>query len=79
VIRELFAMLLTELADIAYVRELSDADQRVLIVRARIGEEQIEEAVWLRFAADGLIDEMTAFVRPLTGLTAMAALGARSS
>jgi hypothetical protein len=49
---------------------------RVLVGSATVGGQPIEETLVLTLGEDGKITEITLFIRPLTGLTAvMAALG----
>ncbi|MFI6932891.1 nuclear transport factor 2 family protein [Streptomyces sp. NPDC050287] len=61
--------------DFRYVRELSGADGRdhALVFTARVGERQIDGCDFIHLDEDGLIDEFTVMVRPLSGTQALAA------
>ncbi len=71
-IRAVMSAVLAEISGLEYVREVGQGADRALVARARVGRQVIEEAVWLRFDNSGLINEMTLYVRPLAGLTALA-------
>jgi hypothetical protein len=65
-------------ADAVYVVDAGDDRTRVLTLSARVGRQRLDEAVLVTLDADGLIATMQLFVRPLPGLTAIAAaLGPR--
>jgi len=55
-----------------YVREIGTDTDHVLVFRARVGERQLEGADFLHYAADGLVDEFTVMVRPLSAAQALA-------
>jgi hypothetical protein len=57
-----------------YVREIGapDASDHALVFRARINEREIEGADFLHVGEDGLIDEFTVMVRPLSAAHALA-------
>jgi hypothetical protein len=55
-----------------YVDELHGKDSLGLVFRARVGERQIEGWDYLRLRPDGLIQEFTVMVRPLSGANALA-------
>jgi hypothetical protein len=61
--------------DFRYVRELSDEDGRAhaLVFEARIGDTRVEGADFLHLDADGLVDELTVMVRPLSAAQALSA------
>ncbi|WP_328608650.1 nuclear transport factor 2 family protein [Amycolatopsis sp. NBC_00345] len=61
--------------DFRYVRELSGEDGRAhaLVFEARIGDTRVEGADFLHLDADGLVDELTVMVRPLSAAQALAA------
>ena len=61
--------------DFRYVRELAGADGRdhALVFEARIGDVRVEGCDFLHFDDDGLIDEFTVMVRPLSAAQALAA------
>ena len=61
--------------DFRYVRELSGEDDRAhaLVFEARIGDTRVEGADFLHLDADGLVDELTVMVRPLSAAQALSA------
>lgn len=63
--------------DFRYERELvadgSEGSQtHALVFRARIGDRELQGCDFLHTAPDGLIDELTVMVRPLSGALALA-------
>ena len=60
--------------DIRYVDEIGgpDAASHVLVFRTRVGDREIDGIDLLHTGADGLIDEFTVMVRPLSGALALA-------
>ncbi len=60
--------------DFRYVREIGSPDgaDHVLVFRARVGDRQLEGSDFLHVGADGLIDEFTVMVRPLSAALALA-------
>ncbi|RKS09107.1 SnoaL-like protein [Nocardiopsis sp. Huas11] len=66
--------------DFHYEREIADPGGRdhALVFRARVGDREIQGCDFLHLNEDGLIDEFTVMVRPLSGATALAeAMGAQ--
>ncbi|KUO06872.1 nuclear transport factor 2 family protein [Streptomyces sp. DSM 15324] len=66
--------------DFRYARELTGGEGRdhALVFTARVGEKQLTGCDFIHLDEDGLIDELTVMVRPLSGLQALAAaMGAR--
>jgi hypothetical protein len=61
--------------DFRYVRELSGDDGRdhALVFEARIGEVRVEGCDFLHLDQDGLVDELTVLVRPLSAARALSA------
>lgn len=59
------------ITDIRFHTEVGDATTRALFYHGRAAGLEIEEAQLLRLDADGLIEELTFFGRPLPGLTAV--------
>jgi hypothetical protein len=59
--------------DFRYVDELAGAETTALVFRARVGDREVEGIDYLREGADGLIEDITVLVRPLSGLQALAA------
>ena len=59
--------------DFRYTDELRSADGvHALVFRARVGGRELEGVDVLRLGADGLVADLTAIIRPLSGLTALA-------
>ncbi|MFE7958006.1 nuclear transport factor 2 family protein [Streptomyces sp. NPDC057413] len=66
--------------DFRYVRTLDGADGRdhALVFAARVGDRELTGCDFIHVDDDGLIDELTVMVRPLSGAQALAeAMGAR--
>ncbi|GAA4379130.1 nuclear transport factor 2 family protein [Actinomadura sp. NPDC048032] len=66
--------------DIRYVREIVGADGRdhALVFQATVNGREVHGCDFLHIDEDGLIDELTVMVRPLSGATALAeAMGAQ--
>ncbi|MFD9321386.1 nuclear transport factor 2 family protein [Streptomyces sp. NPDC060053] len=61
--------------DFRYERELDGADGRdhALVFRARVGERELTGCDFIHLNEEGLIDELTVMVRPLSGAQALAA------
>ena len=61
-------------ADFRYVREIGapDAPDHALVFRARVGERELEGCDFLHTNGEGLIDEFTVMVRPLSAAIALA-------
>ena len=60
--------------DFHYTDQLSgdaDAPVHALIFRARVGDRELEGMDLVRIGADGLIDDFTVMIRPLSGLVAL--------
>jgi hypothetical protein len=59
--------------DLRYTDELDGPDGvQALVFRTRVGDRELEGVDVLRFASDGLIADLTAMLRPLSGLAALA-------
>jgi hypothetical protein len=59
--------------DMRYTDELHSSDGvRALAFRARVGERELEGVDLLRLGSDGFIADLTAMLRPLSGLAALA-------
>ena len=54
-----------------YEREIADGANHALIFRAEVGGKEIQGCDFLHLDADGLIDEFTVMVRPLSGAQAL--------
>ncbi|GAA3262014.1 nuclear transport factor 2 family protein [Nonomuraea helvata] len=77
-VRELFSVVFSALSDLRYQSDIGDGRRRALTATARLGRQEIHEAAFVEVGEDGLIKEITMWIRPLPGLTAMmAALGPR--
>ena len=72
-VRDLLRDVVAALGPSHYVEEIGEGDTRVLLARVVVGGQEINEAIVTRLRPDGLIAEMTLYVRPLPGLTTMAA------
>ena len=69
----LFGALLETFEDFRYTDEMENDDgSRALIFRARVGERELEGIDILRFDDEGLVEDFTVMVRPLTGAMALA-------
>ncbi|GGW41701.1 membrane protein [Streptomyces lucensis JCM 4490] len=66
--------------DFRYVREIGDpaGPDHALVFTARVGDRMLTGCDFLHVGEDGLIDDFTVMVRPLSGAQALAeAMGAR--
>ena len=74
--RDAVAMMLTAVAgvfeDFRYTDQVEKGDTAVLAFCATVGGRELDGIDLLRFGADGKIREMTVYIRPLSGLTALA-------
>jgi limonene-1,2-epoxide hydrolase len=59
------------LQDFRYVQELAGDDALALVFEARVGERELTGVDLLRFDANGLIEDFTVMVRPLSAATAL--------
>jgi hypothetical protein len=74
--RALFEVVYQKLADLKYHTTVGDGSTRVLVGVATVGGQRIDSTYLLTVDDHDRISELTLFVRPLPGLTAlMAALG----
>jgi hypothetical protein len=77
-VAELFRNLFEVFEDFHYVDELEGENSHALIFRAQVGGKAIHGLDHLHFDDDGLVDEFTVMMRPLSALVAMGeALGPR--
>jgi hypothetical protein len=75
---ELFRSVLGVYDELRCGEEFGTGEMRVLCLRARVGRQELDEVQLLRLDGWGMVREITMFVRPLPGLTALtAALGPR--
>ncbi|GAA2371650.1 nuclear transport factor 2 family protein [Nonomuraea africana] len=75
-LRELFGVVFSMIGELRYHTDVGDERTHMLAATTTLGEHTMEESCLLRFDENGLINEITMFVRPLPALTRlMAALG----
>lgn len=71
---DLFRRVFTVISDIRFYETVGEGERtQVIFWRGRVGRQYLEEANLLRLNSDGLISEMTVFMRPLSGLLTLAA------
>jgi hypothetical protein len=70
---DLFRSVLEVYDELRCVDEVGTDEMRVLRLRARIGPQELDEVQILRLDGWGQVQEITMFVRPLPGVTALAA------
>jgi hypothetical protein len=58
--------------DFRYIDELVAEKTSALVFEARVGDRSVQGIDYVRENAEGLIDDFTVMVRPLSGLTALA-------
>jgi hypothetical protein len=72
--REIVLGVLTHVAatleDFRYVDELAEDDIVVLRFKARVGDRELEGIDFLELDEDGLVKELTVFMRPLSAVNA---------
>jgi hypothetical protein len=75
--RDAVAMLLTTVADVfeefRYTDQVETGETAVLAFSARVGDRALDGIDLLRFDDQGKICEMAVYIRPLSGLNALAA------
>ncbi|WCB91449.1 hypothetical protein DSM104299_00120 [Baekduia alba] len=77
-LRDLMEDVHAVVSDSAYVLDVGDDRTRVLKLSGRIGRQPFTETLLMQLDDDGLIASIEIFVRPMPGVTAMAAaLGPR--
>jgi len=57
--------------DFHYVREIGEGRDHALVFKARVGDKDIHGCDFLHLDEDGLIDELTVMVRPLSAALAL--------
>ena len=70
-VRALLDVLLRTFEDFRYIDRLAGPDSHGLVFRATIGDKQIHGIDLIHLDDDGLIDEITVMVRPLSAVTAL--------
>jgi hypothetical protein len=58
--------------DFRYVEHFREGSGSILLFKARVGDREIDGIDLVREGGNGLIDDFTVMVRPLSGLTALA-------
>lgn len=59
--------------DLHYVSEMTNGDETALVFRARVADRELEGVDWGRVdPTTGLVTHLTVFIRPATGLQALA-------
>ncbi len=71
--RTLILAVFATIDDIHYTHDIGDEHTRALVYTARIGRQRVQEATLLRLDDRALVAEVTFWVRPLPGLTTLAA------
>jgi SnoaL-like domain len=78
VVAQVLAFAAATFEDFRYVDEVADGDSVALIFRARVGDRELQGLDFVRTGADGLVEELTVMVRPMSGLVALTeAMGAK--
>jgi hypothetical protein len=76
--RDLLEDVYSVIEDVRYLADAGDARTRLLTLEGRVRGQRLDEAMLVTLDDEGLITRMELFVRPLPGLTALAAtLGPR--
>jgi hypothetical protein len=65
------AAIMSVFEDFEYTDELSSGDTVALIFRARVGDRSVQGIDYLRMDEDGLIQEFTVMLRPLSAIMAV--------
>jgi hypothetical protein len=77
-LRSLMTALFDTLEDVEHFEDFGDEETRCLASRARVGRQALTESFLVRLDDEARIREITVFIRPLPGLTALlAGLGPR--
>lgn len=75
--REAVAMLLSAVVqvfeDFRYTGHVETDDQAALAFSARVGDKELDGIDFLRFDDEGKVVELSVFIRPLSGINALAA------
>lgn len=74
--RDAVAMLLGAVSqvfeDFRYTDQIETGDSAALMFSARIGERELDGIDYVHFGSDGRIDEMAVYIRPMSGVHALA-------
>lgn len=77
-VRTLLGVIMETFEDFRYTDELTGQDTHLLVFRARVGTRELEGVDLLRFGDDGLVEDFTVMVRPMSAMIALAeAVGPR--
>ncbi|GAC1419307.1 MAG: nuclear transport factor 2 family protein [Actinomycetota bacterium] len=68
----LFGALLEIFEDFHYTDQFEQDHTAALVFRARVGDRDVEGLDLMRFRDDGLIEDFTVMIRPLSGVQAVA-------
>jgi hypothetical protein len=63
--------------DFRYTDQVETGDSAALVFSARVGDREVDGIDFLEFAGDGRISRMTVFIRPMSGVNALAEAMAR--
>ncbi len=66
------AAIMSVFEDFEYTDELSSGDTVALMFRARVGDKSVQGIDYLQIGDDGLIEEFTVMLRPLSAIMAVA-------
>jgi hypothetical protein len=58
--------------DFRYTDQLETGDSAALFFSARVGERELDGIDYLHFDSDGRVDRMAVYVRPMSGVNALA-------
>lgn len=70
-VRLLFGVLLEVFEDFKYTDELDGDVTHALIFEARVGDRQVQGLDLMRHGSDGLVEDFTVMVRPLSAALAL--------
>ena len=65
------AAIMSVFEDFEYTDELASGDTVALLFRARVGDKSVQGIDYLRMGEDGLIEEFTVMLRPLSAIMAV--------
>ena len=66
------AAIMSVFEDFEYTDELTTGDTVALMFRARVGDKSVQGLDYLRMGEDGLIEEFTVMLRPVSAIMAVA-------
>jgi hypothetical protein len=69
---QLLSLVGTVFEDFRYTHEWRDGSTTILFFEANVGDRELQGVDILRHGEDGLVEEFTVMVRPLSGLQALA-------